>query len=184
MGLSQVEAAALMLCSEAQGPGLHSWEPRELRTEVQTVEGWVVNDGKLRSAVQLFEEDIEARSAAVGRSRNVGCLAHFGCIAGMGLLGQDRIGWRIGLRIAATGKAGVKGADHIAVLAVPAQDNGTGGLAHCSPRLAEVMCSVVSSDGLVHTAGHFHLANSPRPAGGVGHGSGSSHEDQPNVLRQ
>lgn len=83
-----------------------------------------------------------------------------------------------------TGKAGEKVVEHIAVSAARGQDTDMGGLAHCSLRLVEVMRSVVNSDGLVHTAEHVHLANSPEPAGGAGHGSGSSHVGRPTVLQQ
>jgi hypothetical protein len=83
-----------------------------------------------------------------------------------------------------TGKAAVKVAEHIAVLAARGQYSDTGALVHCLLRLVEVMRSVVSSDGLVHTAERVHLANSPGLAAGVGRGSGSSHVGRPIVLRQ
>lgn len=143
-------------------------------------EGWAANDGKLRSVVRLFEEDTEVLSAAVGRWSSVDCLVHVGRNAGMGLPEQDRIGWTI----AVMGKAGVKVAERIAVLAAHGQDTDTDGQAHCWLRPIEVMRSVVSSDGLVHTAARVHLANIPGPAGGAGHGFESSHAGQPTVLRQ
>lgn len=46
------------------------------------------------------------------------------------------------------------------------------------------MRSVVSSDGLVHTAEHVRPANSLGPAGGVARGSGSSRVGRLIVLRQ
>jgi hypothetical protein len=178
--LSQVEMAALRSRSERRARGHRSLVPRALHTGEQTVEGWAANDGKLRSVVQLVEEDTVVLSAAVGRWSSVDCRVHAGCNGGMGWLEQGRIGWKIAVK----GKAGAKVAGHIAVLAAPGQDSDMGALAHCLLRLIEVMRSVVSSDGLVHTAERVHLANSPGPAGGVGHGSGSSHVGRPIVLRQ
>jgi hypothetical protein len=156
--LSQVEMAALRSRSERRARGHRSLVPRALHTGEQTV----------------------VLSAAVGRWSSVDCRVHAGCNGGMGWLEQGRIGWKIAVK----GKAGAKVAGHIAVLAAPGQDSDTGALAHCLLRLIEVMRSVVSSDGLVHTAERVHLANSPGPAGGVGHGSGSSHVGRPIVLRQ
>lgn len=154
--LSQVEVAALRLRSEVRGPGHRSLVLKALHTEVQTVEEWAANGEKPRSVVQLIEEDTEVLSAAAGRWSSADYFVRVERIAGVGLLEQGRNGWKT----VVTGKAEVKAAAHIAALAVPGQGNDTDGLAHCSLRLVGVMRSVVSSDGLVHTAEHVRPANS------------------------
>lgn len=49
------------------------------------------------------------------------------------------------------------------------------GMAHCSPLLAEAMCSAVNLDGSVHNVACVHHANILVPAGGVVRGSRSFH---------
>lgn len=65
--------------------------------------------------MQPSEEDTGVLSAAVGRLSIVDCFARVGRTAETDLLEQGRNGWRI----AGRGKAAVKVAGRIAVLAAP-----------------------------------------------------------------